>query len=179
MTEKQIKKGIDVSQCECYLVKDDSCNDTLSGSCMKEKCQIFRLLQTIKAKEQEYEELRQYHNKCCEENVKKLEEWLEKYNQFSKDFFIGKYCKKEYCELLKAKEQECEELKESLKVWKYSDVQHIFKINKYEQTLAEIKEIAEKAAKCLYVTKSDDYTDGYRWLGSIILQKISECEGRE
>lgn len=46
-------------------------------------------------------------------------------------------------ERLQAKEQECEELKEILKVWKYSDVQHIFKINKYEQTLTEIKEIAE------------------------------------
>lgn len=42
--------------------------------------------------------------------------------------------------------------------------------------LTEIKEIAETAAKCLYTTKSDDYTDGYRWLGSIILQKISEVE---
>lgn len=42
--------------------------------------------------------------------------------------------------------------------------------------LAEIKEIAENGAKCLYATKSDDYTDGYRWLGNIILQKISECE---
>lgn len=42
-----------------------------------------------------------------------------------------------------ASEQECEKLKESLKVWKYSDVQHIFKINKHEQTLTEIKEIVE------------------------------------
>ena len=58
---------------------------------------------------------------------------------------------------LKRKEQECERLK---------------------QTLAEIKEIAENAAKCLYATKSDDYADGYRWLGSIILQKISECEAK-
>ena len=56
---------------------------------------------------------------------------------------------------LKRKEQECEELK---------------------KTLTEIKEIAETADKCFYATKSDDYTDGYRWLGSKILQKISECE---
>lgn len=48
--------------------------------------------------------------------------------------------------------------------------------SKLEQTLTEIKEIAETAAKCLYATKSDDYTDGYRWLGNIILQKIGECE---
>ncbi len=48
--------------------------------------------------------------------------------------------------------------------------------HKFKQTLTEIKEIAETAAKCMYATYSDDYTNGYRWLGSIILQKISECE---
>jgi hypothetical protein len=48
-----------------------------------------------------------------------------------------------------------------------------------KDALTEIKEIAETAVKCLYVTKSDDYTDGYRWLGNIILQKISECEGSD
>ena len=51
MTDKQIKEEIDVSQCECYSVEDNSCNKTLSGSCIKEKCQTFRLLQTIKVKE--------------------------------------------------------------------------------------------------------------------------------
>ena len=71
--------------------------------------------EVLKRKEQEYEELRKYHNKCCEENAKKLEEWLEQYNQVSKDFYNGKYCNKENCNLLKAKEQECEELKETLK----------------------------------------------------------------
>jgi hypothetical protein len=40
MTDKQIKDGIDVSQCECYSVEDNSCNDTLSGSCMKENCTL-------------------------------------------------------------------------------------------------------------------------------------------
>ena len=59
MTDKQIKEGIDVSQCKCYSVENNSCNNTLSGSCMKEKCQTFRLLQTIKAKEQECEKLKQ------------------------------------------------------------------------------------------------------------------------
>lgn len=28
-------------------------------------------------------------------------------------------------------------------------------------------------------TYSDDYTEGYSWLGSIILQKISECEANQ
>ena len=69
------------------------------------------IIKQLQAEKQEYEELRQYHNKCCEENAKKLEEWLEKYNQVSRDFFSGKYCDKENCNLLKAKEQECEKLK--------------------------------------------------------------------
>ena len=69
------------------------------------------IIKQLQAEKQEYEELRQYHNKCCEENAKKLEEWLEKYNQVSRDFFSGKYCDKENCNLLKAKEQECERLK--------------------------------------------------------------------
>ena len=49
--------------------------------------------------------------------------------------------------------------------------------NKLYKTLTEIKEIAKTASKRLYATMSNDYTDGYSWLGSIILQKISECEG--
>ena len=31
MINKQIKDGIDVSQCKCYSVEDNSCNNTLSG----------------------------------------------------------------------------------------------------------------------------------------------------
>ncbi len=46
--DKHIKKGIDVSQCEHYSMKYDSCNCTISGSCVKENCQVFRLLQQIK-----------------------------------------------------------------------------------------------------------------------------------
>ena len=40
--------------------------------------------------------------------TEKLEQWLEKYNQVSRDFYNGKYCNKENCSLLKAKEQECD-----------------------------------------------------------------------
>ena len=75
---------------------------------------VLATKEIIEAKEQEYEELRQYHNKCCKENAEKLEQWLEKYNQVSKDFYNGKYCNKENCNLLKTKEQECEELKKQL-----------------------------------------------------------------
>lgn len=69
------------------------------------------LKEQLKHKEKEYEELRLYHNKCCKENAEKLEQWLEKYNQVSRDFYNGKYCNKENCSLLKAKEQECEHWK--------------------------------------------------------------------
>lgn len=126
MSEKQII--IDYENiCENYS-KEVGCYNTFDGSCIKEQCFAYRLLQ-----------------------------------------------------LLKVKEQECEKLKESLKVWKYSDVQHIFKINKYEQTLTEVKEIAENSC-CLQPTStceeyencnecsrtSDDVTVKQ------ILQKISE-----
>ena len=93
---------------------------------------------------------------------------------------------------LKRKEEECEELKKRLESFQkdYSKLYQVvenkgyikeldqLKIenNQFKQTLAEIKEIAETAAKCFYATKSDDYADGYRWLGNKILQKISECE---
>ena len=46
--DRHIKKGIDVSQCEHYSMKYDFCNYTVSGSCVKENCQVFRLLQQIK-----------------------------------------------------------------------------------------------------------------------------------
>ena len=93
------------------------CQKYLDGDCSAHKCDlkiIRELEQKLQAKEQEYEELRQYHNKCCKENAEKLEQWLEKYNQVSKDFYNGKYCNKENCNLLKTKEQECEELKKQL-----------------------------------------------------------------
>ena len=78
MTDKQII--IDYKNlCENYS-KEVGCCNTFDGSCIKEQCFTYRLLQ-----------------------------------------------------LLKAKEQECEELKESLKVWKYSDVQHIRHINEKNQ----------------------------------------------
>ena len=78
-------------------------------ACMNryEVARLFvKTVERLVAKEQENEELRQYHNKCCEENAKKLEEWLEKYNQISRDFHNGKYCNEENCNLLKNKEQE-------------------------------------------------------------------------
>ena len=144
MTDKQVKEGIDVSQCECYSVEDNSCNKTLSGSCMKEKCQTFRLLQTIQAKEQE-----------CEELKIEVEKWESAFTLDTK--------------MLDNADCRNNELEQQLDQLKAEN-------DKLKQTLAEIKEIAETAAKYLYATKSDDYAEGYRWLGSIILQKIRKRE---
>ena len=76
--------------------------------------QIAELQEQFKHKEQEYEELRQYHNKCCTEFEKEKQALLEKYNQVSANFYNGDYCNTEHCSLFKAKEQECEELKDKL-----------------------------------------------------------------
>lgn len=163
-TDKFYIDGVDVSGCDFLAKKDDYCSYsgvtyTYKGQCMcsdeemcKEhpKCFYKKVLKQLKRKEQEYEELRQYHNKCCEENAKKEAEWLEKFNQVSIDFYNGKYCNKENCNLLKAKEQECEELKKDYATAKsmydlcQSDFMELAKIkDKYKQTLTEIKEIAE------------------------------------
>ena len=75
----------------------------------------FDLYKQLKRKEQEYEELRQYHNKCCEEFEKEKQVSLEKYNQLSTNFYSGYYCNTEHCSLLKAKEQENKKLKEDEK----------------------------------------------------------------
>ena len=109
--EQIIIDNVDVSRCghyedlNCFAYRD-SCGYPLD--CKDNPNCSYKQL---KRKEQEYEELRQYHNKCCEEFEKEKQNLIDRYNQFSKDFFIGKYCKKEYCDLLKAKEQECEKLK--------------------------------------------------------------------
>ena len=118
MIDKQIKEDICPYQGECLINgckrnNDDCFIKQLFEERYKAEKQIIKLNKTIKTKEQENEELRQYHNKCCEENAKKMEEWLEKYNQVSRDFHNGKYCNEENCNLLKAKEQECERWKKA------------------------------------------------------------------
>lgn len=112
----------------------------------------------LKDKEQEYEELKEDR-----------ERWKSNFN--------GKVSAIE--ELLQKLDQLNADREEALKQLEFVRTLNTVKeteIRKLSKTLAEIKEIAETGAKCLYATKSDDYTDGYRWLGNIILQKISECE---
>ena len=106
---------------------------------------IVELNKSIQAKEQEYEKLRQYHNKCCEEFEKEKKEWLEKYNQVSRDFYSGKYCNAEKCQQLDQLKAENEELRESVSElieMKEEDINRINNAIKLKQTLTEIKEIA-------------------------------------
>lgn len=180
MTDKQIKDGIDVSQCECYSIEYNSCNDTLSGSCIKEKCQTFRLLQTIKTKEQECEEFRKAND---EKN-----ELLAKLGYPTTATAKRKvFCLQEQLDQFKA---ECLLLKDEYKILEdnldsrtrdFEDV-----IDSYKQTLTEIKKIAENLApmtdeydNCYYkdsCSKCKFQEDCQYFKVEQILQKISEAE---
>ena len=74
----------------------------------------FDLYKQLKRKDESYEELRQYHNKCCEDNAKKLEEWLEKYNQVSRDFCNGDFCNTEKCQQLAKLKEENDRLRKRI-----------------------------------------------------------------
>ena len=104
------------------------------------------------------------------DNIEKLKSQLSRKEQECNKFYIQLKADEEY-----HKEEE-NTLRKIIKNKEERNIELYKENNKLEQTLTEIKEIAETAAKCFYATKSDDYTDGYRWLGNIILQKISECE---
>lgn len=68
MTDKQII--IDYENiCENYS-KEVGCYNTFDGSCIKEQCFTYRLLQLLQAKEQECEELKKDLHKNFEEKDK-------------------------------------------------------------------------------------------------------------
>jgi hypothetical protein len=149
MTNKQIIIDVCPYQGECSVSgckrNDDGCFvRQLFEERDRAENQIVELNKTIKAKEQEYEELRKYHNKCCEEFEKEKKEWLEKYNQVSRDFYNGDYCNTEHCSLLRAKEQECEELKEEVK--KYGEINEQ-ETKDYAELKAENDELKELIAQ--------------------------------
>ena len=116
--------GVDVSGCKGFYIHDRSTTNIdywMYGQCKSSKeygCYCRNnpncYFKQLKRKEQEYEELRQYHNKCCKEFENEKQALLEKYNQVSINFYNGDYCNTEHCSLLKTKEQECEELKRKL-----------------------------------------------------------------
>lgn len=147
--------------CEFLNICQTDCSGTLEDT---ETCHCFELYKQLKAKDESYEELRQYHNKCCEDNAKELANWLEKYNQVSRDFYNGKYCNAEKCRLLKTKEQECEKLEEELaKV--YEDIKHsplCYKCDKEECLRKENEELRKRIVTifdCLIKANRDIIVD--------------------
>lgn len=178
MTDKQII--IDYKNlCENYN-KEVGCFGTFDGSCIKEQCFTYKLLQQLQAKEQEYVELRGVIRKdICSHYV--LGECSQKHHNNC----VGRsQCIKDLEQQLDQLKAENEELKETIQrhdndnnaLLKEVEDELCEYYRRHRECLTEIKEIAETASKRLYATMSNDYTDGYSWLGSIILQKISECE---
>ena len=102
--------------CEFLNTCQIDCSGTLEDT---KACPCFELYKQLQAKDERYEELRQYHIQCYEDNAKAVADWIEKYNQVLRDLFNGTFCNTEKCPLLKIKEKECQKLeKELAKVYK-------------------------------------------------------------
>ena len=151
MTNKQMIDDVDVSECKYFCLNQmgNNClnhNRGFSMNCNNNNCYYKQ----FKRKQNELEELRQYHNKCCEEFKKEKQDLIDKYNQLSINFYNGDYCNTEHCSLLKSKEKKGERL---------------------EQTLIQIKDIAENVQS--FVGRINIEDDVFEQMEQI-LQKISE-----
>lgn len=90
-----------IGRCNKLYKKEQECEKLkLQLTSLSYADEICALEIDLKHKTQECEELREYHNKCCEEFENKKKELLEKYNQLSRDFYNGKYCNVEKCKQL-------------------------------------------------------------------------------
>ena len=139
MTDKQII--IDYENLCANYSKEVGCYNTFDGNCIKEQCFTYRLLQLLKAKEQECEELKEELQ--AQRDFTAHEQKLIYCVAYDETCKTGNDCKQEKC---------------------------VFKVNiKLKQALAEIKEIAE------WHTTSADSEDVQEDMKQI-LQKISECE---
>ena len=153
MVNKQIIDDVDVSECKYFCLNQmgNNClnhNRGFSINCNNNNCYYKQ----FKRKQNELEELRQYHNKCCTEFEKEKQDLIDKYNQLSINFYNGDYCNTEHCSLLKSKEKKGERL---------------------EQTLIQIKDIAENVQS--FVGRIDIEDDVFEQMEQI-LQKIREVE---
>ena len=97
--------------CEFLNICQTDCNGTLEDT---ETCHCFELYKQLKAKDESYEELRQYHNKCCEDNAKELANWLDKFNQVSRDLYNGNFCNTEKCQQLANLKEENDRLRKRI-----------------------------------------------------------------
>ena len=153
MINKQIIDDVDVSECKYFCLNQmgNNClnhNRGFSMNCNNNNCYYKQ----FKRKQNELEELRQYHNKCCTEFEKEKQDLIDKYNQLSINFYNGDYCNTEHCSLLKSKEKKGERL---------------------EQTLIQIKDIAENVQS--FVGRINIEDDVFEQMEQI-LQKIREIE---
>ena len=167
MTDKQIIIDYE-NLCENYS-KVIGCYITFDGSCIKEQCFTYRLLQLLKAKEQEFEELK-----------KNVEHWkMEHKEAKAKGEWTYDLVKKRLEQQLDKLKAENEILKEKLVISSNSDKKTL----KIIQTLTEIKEIAENSC-CLQPTSDCEEYENCKECSRTsddetvkqILQKISECE---
>ena len=177
MTDKEtIINKVNVNRCSVYK----------NGLCLisKEKCNAkcdyaaYYLYEQLERKEQEYEELRQYHNKCCKEFENEKQALLEKYNQVSINFYNGDYCNTEHCSLLKAKEQECGELKRKVELM--MDCPDC-KVDEYKKALEKIEKVINNILNSCLGRNTVSCRPAHNVCGDLInildiIKKIKESE---
>ena len=174
MTDKQIIiDGCNVSGCENYRPKDRfTCYPYICNCHQKPDCYFKQLAR----KEQEYEELRQYHNKCCKEFENEKQALLEKYNQVSINFYNGDYCNTEHCSLLKAKEQECEEPKAYAQRQENQRETYYKEFLKKDKALEEIRTVVKINCQEICGRKFEDCND-FLCTSKNILDIINKAKG--
>ena len=185
MTDKQIIiDGVDVSGCG-QIIDDYQQANRITGKyehfyniceCGCRSVEFYNLYckdnpncyyKKWQRKEQECEELQQYHNKCCEEFEKEKKEWLEKYNQVSRDFYNGKYCNAEKC-------QQLDQLKAEVK----SKTEYIQEqreiINHYSKEIEMYKKCQGKRA-----SKREEELKAENEKYSLFIEKLCDYAGLE
>lgn len=178
MTDKQIIIDYE-NLCENYS-KVVGCYITFDGSCIKEQCFTYRLLQLLKAKEQEFEELK-----------KNVEHWkMEHKEAKAKGEWTYDLVKKRLGQQLNQLKVENKELKRQHQGDKglitstgKMNYQLLQKYDKLKTALAEIKEIAENSCCSQPTSTCEEYENCKECSRTSddetikqILQKIRECE---
>ena len=155
MTEEIIIDGVNVAGCPYLYDKTDcSSHDCECVKCVHNSC-FYKDMQRLK---QENEKLRYKIQEAVQANDRIVAECAE--------------IMKPKCEtsMLSELMKENEKLKESLKMYQYSDQQHLLKVIAYENVLEEIREIAEPIYED-YRKRWDDFiTEGLEE----IIYKINE-----
>ena len=101
----------------CYykqLQREKQNSQEARDTAIKEFNRAEELKTLLKRKEESYEELTQYHNKCCEDNAKELAEWFKEYNQSLRDLYGGKFCNTEKCQQLAQLKEENDRLRKRI-----------------------------------------------------------------